>query len=169
MGYPDTFRGEEIIELGEVLLGRRDPAAALRARPHRVLIADEDVSARRDLVQRAFAGDCCEIREAENGAGALAQLDGWTPDVVVTDLMREDAACEGMALIEALRARDDTRDVLIVVTSGVLTHEMESRLRAVGASAFLRKPFDSEAMWVVFGPLVEGWGGGVLRCSPSRA
>ena len=89
--------------------------------------------------------------------------------MVVTDLMRADAACEGTALIEALRARDDTRDVPIVVTSGALTHEMESRLRAVGASACLRKPLDREAMWVVFGPLVEGWGGGVLRCSPLRA
>ena len=78
---PDTFLFERLIELGEVLLGRRDPASTdFALRPRRVLIADEDVSARRDLVQGVFAGDCCEIREAENGAGALAQLDGWTPD-----------------------------------------------------------------------------------------
>ena len=67
------------------------------------------------------------VREAENGAKALALLKEQTPCLVILDLMMPEV--DGFALLAHIRATPATRKVPVIVISGkVLTFEDVQRL-----------------------------------------
>jgi CheY-like chemotaxis protein len=82
--------------------------------PHILVIEDQPSEAR--LMRRLFeARQRFVVTEAHSGAEAMAAIDTATPDLIILDLILPDIG--GEQLLEALRARPETKDVPIIIVS----------------------------------------------------
>lgn len=103
-----------------------DGAPAPGGGPLRILVVDDEVY-NRDLLVRTFAS-ASEVVAAADGAEALAVLERWLPDVVVTDLSLGQPS--GVELAEQVRAR--WPGVRIVVATGFDHDPALTRAHAAG-------------------------------------
>ena len=114
------------------------PAPQARSRP-RVLIAEDDDSLRRLLEMRLTAGGY-ETRGAAAGLLALEVVDGWTPDIVVCDVMMPHMS--GLSVARELRVRADTLSVPILFLTARCFDEDIQEVMALGGMTYVGKPFD---------------------------
>jgi CheY-like chemotaxis protein len=70
----------------------------------------------RGLLRRALEADGWEIREAENGLVALAQLADLRPDLILLDLVMP--RMDGFDFLEQVRAEGEWEGVPVVVLTG---------------------------------------------------
>jgi DNA-binding NarL/FixJ family response regulator len=106
------------------------------AGPIDVLIVDDDPLVRAGLAM--MLGGVPDIRvvaEASDGNQVLALVDRYAPDVVLMDIRMP--AMDGLAATEALRARRDAPEVVILTTFDADEHVLRA-LRA-GAAGFVLK------------------------------
>lgn len=107
-----------------------------------ILVID-DHPGDRLLVSEALAGAGHEIREANDGAEALAMCHQRCPDLVVTDIVMEPK--DGIEIIRTLRKT--APDLPILAVSGTEYASVYLSLVAVlGANAALPKPFDFDRL-----------------------
>src|SRR5262245_59360542 len=124
--------------------------AALEDKPHgevmrrpSVLVVDDDAFSRA-IVSRRIS-KLSDVVEAEDGLGALAQLQTAQFDLAIVDL--EMPHCDGLDLIRSVRAQPALKHIpIIVLTSNESRTAIESALSA-GATSSLLKPLD----WSAFG------------------
>lgn len=113
--------------------------------PLDVLIVDDN-RIMRDMVARAVAMSGLaigQVRQAADGAAALAALRmAWT-DLVLLDLNMP--VMDGESFLRELRADTALRDTLVVVVSTESSGARVERLRGLGAG-FVHKPFTPEAL-----------------------
>jgi len=104
-----------------------------------VLIVDDDAISRRVLAQALEkAGLRTEV--LSSGQEALAWLMGGNePLIVLLDLVMPPP--DGYAVLRAMRASDDLREVPVVVLTAVDADEEVTRAFDMGADDFVRKPF----------------------------
>ncbi|MCO5171519.1 MAG: sigma-54 dependent transcriptional regulator [Planctomycetes bacterium] len=101
-----------------------------------VLVVDDQRSLRQTLsITLSRAGHT--VDEAGSGAEAVRRVDETLYDLVITDLKMEEV--DGLAVLEAVKARDADTEVLIVTAFGTI----ESAVQAIrrGAHDYLTKPF----------------------------
>lgn len=109
--------------------------------PCRVLVVD-DRDTNRDVLLRMLRPLGFETREAVNGQEGLEVFDTWRPQIVLVDIVMP--VMDGKEAIRRIRALPHGGDVAIVaLTASTLQEEREAVL-ALGANAFLRKPFREE-------------------------
>jgi CheY-like chemotaxis protein len=108
--------------------------------PLRILVIDDDADIRdaiRMTLDLMLEDRSHEILTASDGAEALQQLRGTTPDLVLLDLMMP--VMSGSELLDVMRKDPRLRDVPVVIVSAW------SREAAVtGAQGFLSKPIDMD-------------------------
>ena len=104
-----------------------------------VLLVDDDTT-NLEMLGGILRSEGYTVVCARNGAEALACLRASPPDVVMLDYVMPQM--DGASTIGALRLEPATRDVAIVMTSG-LPEEMV-KPRCSGYDAFLQKPIDIE-------------------------
>ena len=104
----------------------------------RVLIVDDDADMRLGL-RRLVESLGAEVREAASGERACEMLGGWTPRVMVADVVI--GADSGLELLR--RVRERWPEIRVLVISGYRTPELEARAMRLGAAGFLAKPFDN--------------------------
>ncbi len=120
-----------------------DAVARRRRRPSiqsTVLICDDEANLR-ELIRVSLENGYCFV-EAGNGHEALALVRSGAPDIVLLDLMLP--GLSGLDVLRELRRDPVTRDVPVVAMSA-WTH-LEPEALAAGATAFVRKPFDPDAL-----------------------
>jgi DNA-binding NarL/FixJ family response regulator len=104
--------------------------------PVGVLVVDDDPLVRAGLVMMlGGAPDIRVVAEAGDGTQALPLVDRHAPDVVLMDIRMP--AMDGLAATEALRARRDPPEVIILTTFDADEHVLRA-LRA-GAAGFVLK------------------------------
>jgi DNA-binding response OmpR family regulator len=106
----------------------------------RILVVDDEVSIAETLsIVFEDEGFACAV--AGNGRVALDEARRERPDLVVLDLMMP--VMDGRAMLHAMRADPELRDVPVVVMSAApaLFAELPDL-----PQAFLQKPFDIDAM-----------------------
>jgi CheY-like chemotaxis protein len=108
----------------------------------RVLVVDDDSNARA-LCSINLLLEGVDVLEAEDGRRGLARARLESPDLVVTDVAMP--GLDGFALAEALRHDDRTAGIPLIFLSGELDAENETRAHALGALAYVTKPFDPVA------------------------
>jgi DNA-binding response OmpR family regulator len=81
------------------------------------------------------------VEHARDGNEALAVLDRFQPDLIITDLVMP--GMSGEALIQAVRARGG-RQPRVLVVSGLAG--LSSRCASLGADECLDKPFDLDTL-----------------------
>jgi len=135
-----------------------------RARTPRILIVDDD-PATRLLCSINLELEGLDVIEAENGEHALLRARSEHPDLVVTDVAMP--GLDGFQLAESLRRDFRTRRIPLIFLSGEATIANEARALALGALAYLSKPFDP----IAFATLVSGVfaPGGAEDTSPPAA
>jgi CheY-like chemotaxis protein len=115
----------------------------------RVLVVDDDSNARA-LCSINLLLEGLEVLEAEDGHRGLARARLEAPDLVVTDVAMP--GLDGFELAEALRSDDSTARIPLIFLSGEVDAANKARAQALGALAYVTKPFDPPA----FAKLVAG-------------
>jgi CheY-like chemotaxis protein len=117
------------------------------ARPHRVLIVDDNTDAAETLrlLLESLGGG--EVRTASNGADALKTAATLHPDVVLLDLSMPDM--DGYELARRMRAESWGKGVLLVALTGWGQDQHRRRSHEAGFDRHMIKPADAEALRAV--------------------
>ena len=105
-----------------------------------VLIVD-DMQAPRQSLMRLLQRLGYEVIEAENGLEGLAAAEARHVDVILSDI--EMPVCDGFELLRLLKANDATREIPVIVVSGLDDTDSIVRCIELGAEDHLAKPFNS--------------------------
>jgi PAS domain S-box-containing protein len=103
-----------------------------------VLVVDDDAVSRHVLVQ-ALASAGLPYVAVGSGTEALAAIDKIQPSLVLLDLVMP--APDGYQVLRILRARQETRDLPVVVLTALDAHDEIARAFEAGADDFVKKPF----------------------------
>ncbi|HEY1509359.1 MAG TPA: response regulator transcription factor [Solirubrobacteraceae bacterium] len=107
----------------------------------RLLVVDDD-RALRDVLRRTLTLGGYEVRLAETGAGALAEVTAAVPDAVVLDVGLPDI--DGLEVCRLLR-REGNRVPVLMLTARAAVSDRIDGLDA-GADDYLVKPFDVDEL-----------------------
>jgi two-component system chemotaxis response regulator CheY len=116
----------------------------------RVLVVEDSVSARAfvravlESPEFAVPQGGCEVVEASNGFEALRLLPRGPYDLIVTDINMADI--NGLELVRFIRASAHHRTTPLVIISSLRGTQDIQRGLALGANAYLPKPFTPEQL-----------------------
>lgn len=111
----------------------------------RIYVADDDPDMRRlvsVVLQEGYPN--AEIALFENGAAALAALRDRPPTLAIIDFQMP--VLDGPALLTEIRANEATLSTPVIIMTAVGGAQDWQRLRKLGASAFLAKPFEPSGL-----------------------
>jgi two-component system, OmpR family, response regulator MtrA len=103
-----------------------------------VLIADDDADIL-SLVKAVLERSGHEVVAASDGTEALASVRARKPDLVVLDIAMPEV--DGLEVLRRLRADPTTSELPVVLLSARAQEADVERGFAIGASAYLKKPF----------------------------
>jgi two-component system phosphate regulon response regulator PhoB len=103
----------------------------------RVLLVDDD-TANLEVLGDVLRSEGYTVVCARNGAEAMACLRNAQPDVVMLDYVMP--TMDGATMAQKLRGDEATRDIAIVMTSGLPEDMVRPRCQVY--DAFLQKPYD---------------------------
>ncbi len=106
--------------------------------PYPVLIVDDDAISRHVLCQ-ALEQVGMPFVAVASGAEALARLEHQTPSLLLLDLVMPQP--DGYEVLSVVRARPETRDLPVLVLTGLDGDSEITRAFEAGADDFVRKPF----------------------------
>jgi eukaryotic-like serine/threonine-protein kinase len=143
---PDPKTRIGMVELREALFEARDAVRAQRGRPSPfVVVVDDDPLALQfiaEVVREALHTP--EVVALADAPAALSVIESRPPDLVITDLQMPQV--NGLELTAMLRGNANTRDVPIIVLTGVGGAPEWSVLHGLGAARFLVKPIDPDTL-----------------------
>jgi len=103
----------------------------------RVLLVDDDAS-----LCKVFGEFLCtfgyQTGVSETGAGALRQVVGFQPHLVVLDIGLPDMS--GLEVLRQIKTNPVTQNILVILVTGTASLEMKMEGFQTGASDFLSKP-----------------------------
>src|SRR5436309_8403811 len=107
----------------------------------RLLVVDDDRGLR-EVLRRALTLGGYEVRLAENGSEALAQVAGEAPDAVVLDIGLPDI--DGLEVCRLLRREGNRVPVLMLTARDAVSDRIDGL--DAGADDYLVKPFDVDEL-----------------------
>jgi len=120
----------------------------------RILVVDDERAVRESL-RRALQLEGYEVELAEDGADALAKLNGGAPDAVILDVLMP--TIDGLEVCRRIRREGNSVPVLMLTARA----EVESRVAGLdaGADDYLPKPFALEELLARLRALLRRSGG----------
>ena len=104
-----------------------------------ILVVDDQQSLRQTMaITLSRAGHA--VDEAASGSEAIRRIDETLYDLVLTDLKMGEV--DGLAVLEAVKARDTDTEVLIVTAYGSIESAVQTIRR--GAHDYITKPFSPD-------------------------
>jgi DNA-binding NtrC family response regulator len=128
----------------EAVVGPVTPSARPETTPVRVLVVDDESSARSALAE-LLREEGYEVQSAADGYKALGRVDSWDPDVVITDVKMP--ALGGIELMTKLRERLPEVAVVVMTAYGSVEGAVEAM--HLGADDYLSKPVHLPQLLVV--------------------
>jgi len=105
----------------------------------------DDSRAMRAILTRLLTGLGFDVAQAGDGAEALAVLDGGVrPDVILVDWNMP--VMDGLTFIKRCRARDEFRDIVLMMVTTEAEQAQIVRALAAGAHEYVIKPFTEEVI-----------------------
>ena len=129
----------------------------------KVLVID-DSPPTRDLLQVWLTSAGCEVITAPSGEGAVPLVERQKPDLVLLDIVMPGP--NGLEVCERLKQHSSTRDVPVVLVSGLHHPANVRRAREVGAASYVMKPFDEDELIGVVMATLEARRGGNRPSAP---
>ncbi len=108
--------------------------------PKSILVADDDEHVRQ-LLRQEFEPRGYLVREAKDGADAIAQIKTLRPDLILLDIMMPKMNGFDVALV--LRNDLAVTNIPIIILSGI---EERERAEKLGVEAYLTKPIDVDLL-----------------------
>jgi DNA-binding response OmpR family regulator len=105
----------------------------------RALVVDDSAPVR-ELVVVNLELEGFEVRTAEDGQEGVDAALAWRPDVITMDVMMP--RLDGFDALHRLRAEPATVDIPVVMVTGRAQRSDRIRGEALGADAYLSKPFE---------------------------
>jgi len=135
----------------------------------KVLVVEDSASARafvRAILEEAefaLALGGCQVTEATSGFDAMRLLPRGPYDLIITDINMADI--NGLELIHFIRKSEHHRSTPLVIISTLAAQRDVDRGLALGANAYLPKPFTAEQLRatcvrLLGGPGLKSGGGG---------
>jgi DNA-binding NtrC family response regulator len=112
----------------------------------RVLVVDDEQHAR-DALAELLAEEGYETETAADGRRALALMDGFDPDVVLTDLKMPNL--DGIGLLEAARPKHPQAVFIVMTAFGTIETAVEAIKK--GADNYVTKPLEMDTVAVLVG------------------
>lgn len=106
----------------------------------RVVVVDDDVRLLRALQRRLQNNPNIELITFDNATDALLSVGALSPDLVVLDANMPELS--GVEVCRRIKANTSTRDVAVVVTSGVVDSRLAADAQEAGADRAVAKPLD---------------------------
>jgi CheY-like chemotaxis protein len=105
------------------------------------LLHVEDDGDIREIAQMSLdmSGDF-EVVQCESGEAALKAVEGFTPDVMLLDMMMP--GMTGRQTLEKMREMPHLKDVPAIFMTARAQQSEQDELREIGASEVISKPFD---------------------------
>jgi CheY-like chemotaxis protein len=117
-----------------------------------VLVVDDD-DANRDLLARRLGRLGYRVRTAEDGAAALAEVEARAADVVLLDMVMP--GMDGLQVLESMKASPGSKDIPVIMLSGMDSMETIGRCIELGAEDYLSKPFEPVLLRARIGASLE--------------
>jgi CheY-like chemotaxis protein len=119
------------------------------------LLLVEDAPDARDLLTLMLEQCEAEVKAVESASQALAALEQWQPDLLVSDIeMPEEDGYSLIRKIRSMEARQGGRVPAVALTAHARTKDRMSALKA-GFDAHVAKPFELEELITVIGSLAR--------------
>jgi CheY-like chemotaxis protein len=109
-----------------------------------ILICDDEPSLRELMRLSLDTGTAYRFVEAGDGSEAIEVLESVHPDLILLDVMMP--GTNGIAVLEHLRAHAELADTPAIVVSAFASASDRQRAIDAGATRFVKKPFDPEAL-----------------------
>ena len=109
----------------------------------RVMLVDDDMTML-SLLRTLLELDGFEVIEAPVLGDILEVARRESPDVLLMDCILPEI--DGLDLLQDIRRDEETRGMVVVMTSGM---DYEERCMARGANAFLQKPYSPDRLFEV--------------------
>jgi excisionase family DNA binding protein len=115
----------------------------------RLLVVDDDPQIARLLAEILDAHEGLTIETALDGFEAGIKVQQFNPDLVLIDLMMP--GLDGFEVCRRLKADPVTRGIRLIAMTGLPSAEDTERALAAGAERCFAKPFDTPALFEIFG------------------
>lgn len=106
----------------------------------RILYVDDEPDIREIACLALSLDPEIDVRSCESGAEAVEQAIAWSPDLVLLDVMMP--GMDGPQTLATLRARPDLESIPVVFITARTQAADLVRLKTLGASGVIAKPFD---------------------------
>lgn len=108
------------------------------------ILAIDDSSTMRRLVQQTLIQFGYSVEVAEDGIDGLEKLESVQPDLVITDINMP--RLDGFGVIEGVRKHPTLNKIPVLTLTTESAAELKQRARAAGASGWIVKPFDKDKL-----------------------
>ena len=108
------------------------------------VLAVDDSRTMRDMITLALSSEGFDVSLAEDGEHGLEVLENIDPDVIITDINMP--RMDGFGFIDALREREDTKTIPILVLTTESSADLKARAREAGATGWIVKPFAQDKL-----------------------
>ena len=108
------------------------------------VLAVDDSRTMRDMIILALKDQGFNVNTAEDGVEGLKALEKHAPDVIITDINMPRLG--GFEFIDAVRSREASRLIPILVLTTENSDELKVRARTSGATGWIVKPFDQDKL-----------------------
>jgi PAS domain S-box-containing protein len=105
---------------------------------YRVLIADDNKE-NRDLLAQTLGPVGFEIRQADDGAGAIKEFQAWQPDIILMDLRMP--VMDGREATRRIKSSPKGKETSVIVLTASSFEDGRRDMAAAGANGYIRKPF----------------------------
>jgi adenylate cyclase len=105
----------------------------------RILVVD-DTAQNRDLLKRQLVRQGHHVTVAASGAEALELMESEEFDLALVDILMPDL--NGIELLNRIKAREDWRQIQVIMVSGLSEIRAVTRCIEAGAEDYLEKPVD---------------------------
>ncbi|HEY9617557.1 MAG TPA: hybrid sensor histidine kinase/response regulator [Microcoleaceae cyanobacterium] len=117
-------------------------SSASPASPVRILLVDDNADMREYL--QHLLSKRWSVKAVENGAVALALVQDWMPDLILSDVMMPEL--DGFGLLQAIRANPRTQGIPVILLSARAGEEAAIEGLEAGADDYLIKPFSAREL-----------------------
>jgi chemosensory pili system protein ChpA (sensor histidine kinase/response regulator) len=107
----------------------------------KVLIVDDSISVRFSIA-RLVESCGWQQQQAVDGVDALAQLENYTPDVIILDI--EMPRMNGYEFKSNINNREEYKDIPVVMLTSRASEKHQTKARELGISYYLTKPYEEE-------------------------
>ena len=109
----------------------------------RILIADDNAQ-NVELLEAYLAAGDWDVRTAADGEETLRVVRDWRPDVILLDIMMPKIS--GFEVCKRLRADPQTRDLAVLMVTGLDQPSDIDKAVEAGAEDFMTKPINKTAL-----------------------